>query len=96
MIIEVKQKHIREGEPTKPCNCAIARAVKDALGIDSEAGYGDSDYVVITDTVEVYFKRELAMHFELPAKGKKIIAAYDDKGKKSVKPTTLRLTDRIR
>jgi hypothetical protein len=95
MIIELKQKHINQGEPFDPCNCAIARAVKESLGIDAEADSFDSDRVIVSDAVEVFFSGNLVMKFALPKKAVQLMARYDDKGKKAVKPTTLRLTERI-
>lgn len=88
MIIELKQKHINQGERESPCNCALARAFKEALGIPADAV--DRSYPnrveVCHESVEVYRNDELVYDFKTPRKAAKLIDKFDDLGKKYVKP----------
>ncbi len=87
MIIRLKQKHINQGERNSPCNCALAKAFKDALGIDPEADGGDEQYVEVDgDIVTVYHHQDVVHRFITPAKAAKLIEKFDDFGKKAVKP----------
>lgn len=87
MIIELKQKHINEGERESPCNCALARAFKEALGIDVEANSTDHTYVEVDDDeVVVRSQHERLFTFKTPRNAARLIAKFDGIGKKAVKP----------
>lgn len=83
MIIQVKQKHIKNGKRHSSCNCAFALAVKETTG---------KPVVFVTDRVEIIEQETHPFNCKNYKCSKKIFNFIDkfDKGMK-VKPGSFRL-----
>jgi hypothetical protein len=87
MILELKQKHITLGVRGDGCQCAAAKAIKEALDIPLNEGIGDYEWVQVDyGGIRVYCKGNLVRKYTVPKKLAKFIFNYDAKGKKAVKP----------
>ena len=90
MLVQVKAKHIRQGKPSRPCECAIALAVKDTLNLDFKE-------VTLTVADAVRIRRDsdgqLLQKFKLSKAASKFIRKFDAGPRSEVKPTTFRLTE---
>jgi hypothetical protein len=92
MLLEVTQKHIKNCKPSDPCQCAVARALKEKLDIPVNAGLDDPEHVVVTQLgAVVYVNNHVVRRYASTDKLARFIETLDDEGKKAVKPTTLKL-----
>ena len=92
MILELKQKHINTGVRGDGCQCAAAKAVKEALDIPRNEDMGDYEWVEVDQTdIRVYCKGDLVRKYTVPKKLAKFIESFDVKGKKAVKPGKFRI-----
>lgn len=92
MILEVNQKHIKNCKRADPCNCAVAKALKEKLDIPLDATEGDPEYVTVCQTgARVYVNNHLVRRYTATNKLVKFIEMLDDEGKQAVKPTKLKL-----
>jgi hypothetical protein len=87
MILELKQKHINLGVRGDGCQCAAAKALKEALDIPLNEDVSGYEWVEVDQfDMRVYCKGELVRKYTVPKKLAKFIATFDVKGKKAVKP----------
>ena len=68
MIIQMTERHIREGLRTSPCECPVAKAIKDATGFETIVS---SAYVILM----AGGKR--GIEYALPREVKRWIRNYD-------------------
>lgn len=90
MIVRVKQKHIDKGWPLDQCNCPVALAVKEILGMDSGCDCMLTKQFVLVndDCIEVWNNGELETKYRATKKLHKFISAFDSG--KFVKPTVFK------
>jgi hypothetical protein len=87
MLLELKQKHINLGVRGDGCQCAAAKALKEALDIPLNEDYGGYEWVEVDRTgIYVYCNKNLVRKYTVPKKLAKFIETFDEKGKKAVKP----------
>jgi hypothetical protein len=92
MILTVKQKHIRTGVRGDNCQCAVSKALKEALDIPRNEDIGDYEWVKVNySSIEVYCMGKLIRKYTVPKKLAKFIFDFDAKGKKAVKPGKFRI-----
>ena len=77
LVIEVKQKHIKNGRPSKLGECAIALAISDKLGCNNVM-------------VGLIVARVGENYYGLPRSARRFITKFD-KNKKDCKPFNFKL-----